>query len=391
MRRGLTIALTLMALATWWPVAAGAAALAAAATPASAAAAPAGATTGWAVQPTPAPPGSEFYGVSCLSATDCTAVGNYQNSSGPVLPLAEHWNGSTWAIQATPAPPGSAGSSLDAVSCVSSANCSAVGNYQNSPLHYVVLAEHWDGRTWTIEAAPNPAGNDNDVLIAVSCAAAADCVAVGQYVDRQQRTLTLAEHWNGSTWALTDAHDAPGNSSVLIGVSCTAVTRCVAIGASYPRPADGTLTDVWNGSAWTLSRSDTAQRGTFYAISCTGADSCTAVGGAASGTLAASWNGSTWTQQAMPHPARLASASLTGVSCATATDCTAVGSYPTAGSQSASLAERYSGRRWRVQATASPVAGRILDSVACTTAGCTAAGFRKSATTGPVGTLAEHD
>jgi hypothetical protein len=380
MRRGLTIALTLTALATWWPAQAGAT------TPPTA-----GAGTGWAVQPTPAPPASEFYDVFCLSATDCTAVGNYEPSSGPVLPLAEHWNGHTWAIQATPAPTGSAGSSLDAVSCTSSTNCTAVGNYQNSPLHYVVLAEHWNGRTWAIQAAPNPAGNYDDVLIGISCAAAASCVAVGQYVSTQQRTLTLAEHWNGSTWALTDAHDAPGNSSVLIGVSCTAVTRCVAIGDSYPRSADGTLTDVWNGSAWTLSRSDTAQEGTFYAISCTGADSCTAVGGASAGTLAAAWNGSTWAQQAMPHPARLASASLVGVSCLTAADCTAVGSYPTAGSQSASLAEHFAGGRWQVQVTPAPASGRLLESVSCTAAGCTAAGYQNSATAGPVGTLAERN
>jgi hypothetical protein len=380
MRRGLTIALTLTALATWWPAAAGAA------TPTQA-----GTGAGWAVQPTPAPPASEFYDVSCLSATDCTAVGNYQDSAGPVLPLAEHWNGSTWAIQPAPAPPGSAGTSLDAVSCVSPTNCTAVGNYQNSPLHYVVLAEHWDGHTWAIQAAPNPAGNDDDVLIAVSCAGASSCVAVGQYVDAQQRTRTLAEHWNGSTWALTDAHDAPGDSSVLIGVSCTAVTRCVAIGDSYPRPADGTLTDVWNGSAWTLSRSDTAQQGTFYAISCTGADSCTAVGGAHSGTLAASWNGSTWTQQAMPHPARLDSASLAGVSCGPAAGCTAVGSFQIAGSQHAALAEHFSGGRWQVQATASPAGAKLLQSVSCTAAGCTAVGFHNSATTGPTGTLAERD
>jgi len=40
-------------------------------------------------------------GVSCLSATACTAAGDYLNSSGVYATLAEHWNG-TWAIQSTP-------------------------------------------------------------------------------------------------------------------------------------------------------------------------------------------------------------------------------------------------------------------------------------------------
>jgi hypothetical protein len=326
MWRGLTIALTFTALATWWP--------------AQAAAATAGTRTGWAVQPTPAPPGSEFYDVFCLSATDCTAVGNYEPSTGPVFPLAEHWNGHTWAI----------------------------------------------------EAAPNPAGSYEDVLIAISCAAASDCVAVGQYVNARSNALTLAEHWNGSMWALTAAHDVPGGSSVLVGVSCTAVTRCVAVGnSSQGTSAGGTVTDVWNGSAWTLSRSDPAPQGYFSAISCTGADNCTAVGTALHGTLAASWNGSTWKRQAMPRPARLNSASLAGVSCLTAAGCTAVGSYYTTGGQQDSLAEHYAHGRWQVQATAAPVSGRILESVWCMTAGCTAAGYLNSVTEGPVGTLAERN
>ncbi len=44
-------------------------------------------------------------------------------------------------------------------------------------------------------------------------------------------------------------------------------------------------------------------------------------------TLGECWNGSAWTERAMPHPARLNSAVLNGVSCVSASDCTAVGQY----------------------------------------------------------------
>ena len=45
-------------------------------------------------------------GVSCTSATACTAVGNYRNSAGKLVTLAERWNGTSWTIQPTPNPTG---------------------------------------------------------------------------------------------------------------------------------------------------------------------------------------------------------------------------------------------------------------------------------------------
>jgi hypothetical protein len=42
-----------------------------------------------------------FSSVSCLSATDCVAVGN-QGYTG--LTLIEQWNGSTWSVVPSPSP-----------------------------------------------------------------------------------------------------------------------------------------------------------------------------------------------------------------------------------------------------------------------------------------------
>ena len=44
-------------------------------------------------------------GVSCTSATACTAVG-YDASVGTTVTLAERWNGTSWKIQSTPNPTG---------------------------------------------------------------------------------------------------------------------------------------------------------------------------------------------------------------------------------------------------------------------------------------------
>jgi len=71
---------------------------------------------------------SELLGVSCVSATDCLAVGDQTNlSSGRSLTLVESWNGSTWST--VPSPTANGDNFLSGVSCTSAGFCAAVGNY----------------------------------------------------------------------------------------------------------------------------------------------------------------------------------------------------------------------------------------------------------------------
>ena len=63
-------------------------------------------TPSWTIQHTPNPRGSLrniLYGVSCSSATACTAVGYRENDAGDFVPLAEVWNGTTGRFS-TPQP-----------------------------------------------------------------------------------------------------------------------------------------------------------------------------------------------------------------------------------------------------------------------------------------------
>jgi hypothetical protein len=59
--------------------------------------------------------------VTCLSATDCWAVGFNIGSNGRAL--IEHYTGSNWAIVSSPNTPGD----LNGVTCVSAGDCWAVG------------------------------------------------------------------------------------------------------------------------------------------------------------------------------------------------------------------------------------------------------------------------
>jgi hypothetical protein len=142
---------------------------------------------------------SQLWGVSCSSATACTAVGAAYKSSGgtfnpdTTVPLAERWNGSDWTIQTTPYPRGSA-PWLSAVSCPSVRICDAFGPTNNSQT-VEVLAERWVDNKWRSQPTPNPSSNVGtfDGLFGLSCASPHACTAAGSSSERK----TLAEQWTG--------------------------------------------------------------------------------------------------------------------------------------------------------------------------------------------------
>src|ERR1022692_4688261 len=155
----------------------------------------------WVIQSTPNPTdsrGSVLRGVSCPSTTACTAVGGYTNSARGAVTLAARWNGSGWALESTPNPTGASLIVLRAISCPSSTACTAVGEYFNSAGTRVTLAERWNGSSWAIQSTPNPTGSQDSVLYGVSCPSTTACIAVG--------SNDLAERWNGSSWAIQSTH-----------------------------------------------------------------------------------------------------------------------------------------------------------------------------------------
>jgi hypothetical protein len=205
--------------------------------------------TTWALRTVPTPAGFNHDGltdVSCTSASACTAVGFYINDDDNHLPLAATWNGTTWTVRATP--PVSDLSSLNSLSCTSASACMAVGT---SPIGGneipTPLAEAWNGVAWKILPVPDPAGNGS--LNGVSCSSAVACTAVGS-----ASTGALAERWNGAKWAVQATPDAAG--ATLFSVSCSSATACTAVGEASPSVnASGnhvTLAERWNGTTWAI-------------------------------------------------------------------------------------------------------------------------------------------
>jgi hypothetical protein len=154
-------------------------------------------------------------------------------------------------------------------------------------------------------------------------------MAVGRFQTPEGWKFPLAEHWDGRSWTLKPVNDVP-NADVraeLFGVSCSSADACTAVG-----DAEAPLALRWNGLAWARQLTDPlGPVDLFKAVSCPESNACTAVGGSTYNSfheadpIAERWNGATWTAQQMQRPPNTVGGQLDGVSCPKADVCTAVG------------------------------------------------------------------
>jgi hypothetical protein len=276
---------------------------------------------------------------------------------------------SGWAIQPTPNVSGATGSELNGVSCTSATNCIAVGDSYVAGQPSTTLAEQWNGSTWAIQTTANPTGAKGATLNAVSCSSATNCNAVGQDAsDTTDAIQTLAEHWDGSTWTVEPTPTKSGQTE-LLGVSCPSALSCVAVGSQY-YGADPTeaVVERWNGSVWRMQDIPSpagATRTGLNGVSCTSGTDCTVAGlykppaPAGERMLAEQWNGTDWTIQTTPSPTGSKSSILYGVSCHTATSCVATGGYTVNGSfGTLAFGEQWNGTAWTSQSIASPAGAK---------------------------------
>jgi hypothetical protein len=101
--------------------------------------------------------------------------------------LAEHWDGQSWTAVPVPPPP-RGGGVLHDVSAIASDDVWATGSRN---FDIVPLIEHWDGTAWSIVRLPNL---DHFTAAGVSGVTASDVWTVGGW-----RNLSL--HYDGSAWS----------------------------------------------------------------------------------------------------------------------------------------------------------------------------------------------
>jgi hypothetical protein len=155
-----------------------------------------------------------LYSVSCLSASDCVAVGGSVNSHRITNSLVETLGsgGPLGQSQFNPAPapnPGQSGNLLFGVSCTTSIDCKAVGVDWNGDIDET-LNINFDGTSWFTVPTPSP-GPERNFLLGDECLNPGSCLAVGDFVSPANVKQTLALNFVGTV------PDAPTNAVAVSG------------------------------------------------------------------------------------------------------------------------------------------------------------------------------
>jgi hypothetical protein len=280
----------------------------------------------------PSPPMSgddSLSAVACVDADDCWAVGSTGSlggfvtmpASGPSCddngvitvcpvyvdvvvgqPLAEHYDGTAWTAVTVPSPP-SANLWLTGVSCLSAADCWAIGKEVSvsspgieSDVQGYAL-EHYDGGSWTQVDTPAVGGGDDSSLDSLTCVTADDCWAVGGYGPMHTAGGPLPqpviEHDTGGGWMLVASPEitAPNGGS-LSSLACLSADDCWALGfaagpgwdqmGTPPPPTywGQNVVEHYDGQSWSRvpSLELSMNTGTLGSITCPASGDCYAIG-----------------------------------------------------------------------------------------------------------------
>ena len=302
--------------------------------------------------------------VACASAGNCTAVGLFKNVASDMEAFTVSSTGGTWS-QANPVVFGagiqntSRGDNLREVSCASAGNCTAVGEFKNAAGGFEAFTVSSTGGTWS---QANPvvfgAGIQNtsrgDVLASVSCASVGNCTAVGEFKNAAGFDEAFMVSSTGGTWSQAmrvvfgaGLQSASPDDS-LVSVSCASAGNCTAGGtfqnSNSPSGQEAFSVTSTNGT-WAQAVSvvfgagvqGQTRGGSLRNISCVSVGNCTAVGHFENATgnteaFVANMINGTWAQ-AMPVvfssgvQASTPDASTDSVSCVSVGNCSAVGGF----------------------------------------------------------------
>jgi hypothetical protein len=344
-------------------------------------------------------------------------------SSSPTGQGAVGWTAIEGPLPANAATATDPGGNVTGVSCVSGASCVIVGDYYAAGIVGSGELLTGSGGSWTSSDAPLPppaiiaSGPDagGNVLASVSCPSASQCVAVGTHSDELSGGAATPELLTGTSgsWVASKAplpadDTGPYAGGSLNGISCPSTSGCVAVGST------GVLTD--SDGTWTAAEpplpanvSTDDPYWSLNAVSCSSTSHCVAVGnyfqqgvqsngaGAGEGLLLTDSDG-TWTAAEAPLPANAAttfsSVQLDGVSCPSASQCVAVGSYEDASGNSHGLILTGNGASWTAAEASVPAnalatgdeAGAELLGISCPSMSqCVAVGWYEVAADGSDG------
>ncbi len=304
----------------------------------------------WHPEAVPAPVGAntdpftEFAGLSCPSDNTCVAIGSYKSGTR-TLPLVAIGTGlgkggsGVWTTTPAPVPAGAASAPrevLESVSCLSPTFCVAVGSYFDARGNLQAVVVSGFASVWTASEVVLPGDavtkGQKAHLTGVDCIRGDTCAATGQYMaGRAPRGMLLigkGPHWHARP--LSDAFGGDDPASI----TCTRGMDCAAIATTFGPEA----LILGDHGVWTQSTVMAPSKGHapfVSAVACPAPGSCVAVGtyfdAKGAEGLIESQSGSSFVPVEAPLPAdaskTVPNGTLTGIACATPTNCTAVGTY----------------------------------------------------------------
>jgi len=212
--------------------------------------------------------------MTSTSASDIWAIGSLLGDDEEQLFfLFEHWNGTTWT--ATTEVSGDAfllGASADATNDVWAVGFNGAEN-DNS----LTLAMHYDGTTWQFSPTPSTGAGANQ-LNGVLALSPNDVWAVGFSTSvappQEAPTKNLIEHFDGTSWSIVPSPNVGPNSiyqsNRLFGLVANSSTDIYAFGSYFAADGSGqqaTLLMHWDGTAWTIEPSPDPTKQSAHFIS----------------------------------------------------------------------------------------------------------------------------
>jgi hypothetical protein len=262
---------------------------------------------------------SKLGGVVDISPTLAWAGGIVNIGEANPGQVLEQWNGTKWSV--IPGPHFASGDqpSIYAMTHTSADDVWAIGSLLSGDGTLLsFLFEHWNGTTWT---QTNSISGDA-FLIAASADAKNDAWAVGFSGPENDLSQTLAMHWNGQDWAQVPTPSVGSGANQLNAVQALAPNNVWAVGFSTPEPppqevATLTLIEHYDGTSWSVVPSPNVgpnsifQSNTLYGLVANSADDIWAFGSyvASDGsghqkTLLLHWDGTSWTIRPSPDPTK---------------------------------------------------------------------------------------
>ena len=204
----------------------------------------------WSIVTNPGTTVGGLAGVAVVAANDVWAVGTGLTGDEDST-LTLHWNGAAWSLVPSPNVGPEVDNGLAGVTAIASDDVWAVGTQQPTSLtapHTLTL--HWDGTAWSIVPSANTSQTSANHLLAAAAVASDDVWATGF-----TSSIALAERWDGNSWSVVP-------TPIIIGASSPSLSDAVALSSNNvcavgqffqnSRNRSRTLTEQWNGSSWSI-------------------------------------------------------------------------------------------------------------------------------------------